>query len=104
MTLAPVIEMSGYPKVMADLDRSDRPHLFKLFEAEVLLAGTVLQSARAALVRPGWRRRHKLLDQYDRSCRLGVDELTVLAVGEGGGARSHGDGGAGESQQPVVGS
>jgi hypothetical protein len=38
------------------------------------------------------------------SCRLGVDELAVLAVGEGGGARSHGDGGAGESQHPVVGS
>jgi DNA-binding NtrC family response regulator len=35
---AAVIEMSGYPEVMDDLQRSARPHLFKPFKAEVLLS------------------------------------------------------------------
>ena len=33
-----VIEMSGYPQVMADLERSDRPHLFKPFTTDVLFS------------------------------------------------------------------
>ena len=33
-----VIEMSGYPEVMDGMQRSNRPHLFKPFKAEVLLS------------------------------------------------------------------
>src|SRR5271165_2181500 len=35
---AAVVEMSGYPEVMNDMERSRRPHLFKPFKAEVLLS------------------------------------------------------------------
>ncbi len=35
---AAVIEMSGYPQAMADLERSGRPHLWKPFGPELLLA------------------------------------------------------------------
>jgi DNA-binding NtrC family response regulator len=44
---ATVIEMSGYPEVMAELERSARPHLFKPFGAEGLLStiAAVLQAS-----------------------------------------------------------
>jgi DNA-binding NtrC family response regulator len=35
---AAVIEMSGYPQAMADLERSGRPHLCKPFGPELLLS------------------------------------------------------------------
>jgi DNA-binding NtrC family response regulator len=35
---AAVIEMSGYPEVMDDMQRSRRPHLFKPFKADALLS------------------------------------------------------------------
>ena len=35
---AAVIEMSGYPEVMDDMQRSRRPHLFKPFNADALLS------------------------------------------------------------------
>ena len=35
---AAIIEMSGYPEVMNNMQHSSRPHLFKPFKAEVLLS------------------------------------------------------------------
>ena len=43
---AAIIEMSGYPEVMNNMQHSSRPHLFKPFKAEVLLStiGNALSS------------------------------------------------------------
>jgi len=48
---AVVIEMSGYPEVMDDLERSYRPHLCKPFGPEALLSA--LESALNPTIRMG---------------------------------------------------
>jgi DNA-binding NtrC family response regulator len=51
-----VIEMSGYPQVMADLERSDRPHLLKPFATDVLFStiGKALQLPKKGRTELSW--------------------------------------------------
>ena len=53
---AAVIEMSGYPQVMEDLEHSARPHLLKPFGVQVLLStiGHALHSASGSDTRTSW--------------------------------------------------